>query len=88
MADYEGLSEIDMLNAEISQLNQILTSVKTAKMSPDEARAKIASYCQSKGTQDGFMKADPGSEERNIYHNSVKASGGGGGDGGGCCVAS
>ena len=34
------------------------------------------------------MKADPGSEERNIYHNSVKASGGGGGDGGGCCVAS
>ena len=88
MADYGELSEIDMLNAEISQLNQILTGVKSAEMSPDEARAKIASYCQSKGAQDGFMKADPGSEERNIYHNSVKASGGGGGDGGGCCVAS
>ena len=86
--EYGELSEIDLLNAEIAQLKQVLTGVKTAKCSPDEARAKIASYCQSKGTQDAFMKADPGMEERNIYHNSVKGSGGGGGEGGGCCTAS
>ena len=89
MADeYGGMSEIDLLNAEVSQLKEILTGVKTAKASPDEARAQIAKYCQAKGGQDSFMKADPGMEERNIYHNSVKGSGGGSSEGGGCCVAS
>mmetsp|Transcript_4408 Transcript_4408/g.9528 ORF Transcript_4408/g.9528 Transcript_4408/m.9528 type:complete len:90 (+) Transcript_4408:200-469(+) len=84
------LSEIDLLNAEIAQLKQVLTGVKTAKSTPDDARSKIAQFCQSKGGQDMFMKADPGMEENNIYHNPVK--GGNpverGGGGGGCCVAS
>lgn len=85
MSEYEELSEIDLLNAEIAELKQTLVGVQTAKVGKDEARAKIASYCQSKGGQDGFIKGDPGMEERNIYHNSVKGSGGGDG-GGGCCV--
>ena len=89
MSEYDELSEIDLLNAEISSLKQILTGVKTAKSTPDDARAKIAAYCESKGTGDCFMKADPGMEERNIYHNSVKGSGGGGGgEDKECCVAS
>ncbi len=87
MDEYGELSEIGMLNAEISQLKQILTGVKTAKATPDEARAKLASYCQAKGGSDQFMRADPGMEERNAFHTGVKSSGGGG-DGGGCCVAS
>lgn len=86
--DYGEMSEIDLLNAEVSHLKQILTGVKTAKASPNEARAQIAKYCQAKGGQDSFIKADPGMEERNIYHNSVKGGGGGGSEGGGCCVAS
>ncbi|KAL9183896.1 hypothetical protein ACHAXT_004752 [Thalassiosira profunda] len=88
MGDYDELSEIDLLNAEVSQLKQILTGVKTAKATPDEARAKLASYCQEKGAQDAFMKADPGMEERNPYHSSVKGSGAGSSEGGGCCTAS
>ncbi|KAL7536436.1 hypothetical protein ACHAWF_005461 [Thalassiosira exigua] len=90
MSEYGELSEIDLLNAEIAQLKQILTGVKTAKATPAEARAKLVEYCQSKGGSDTFMKADPGMEKRNPYHVSAKSGGGGGGggDGGGCCVAS
>mmetsp|Transcript_18477 Transcript_18477/g.44495 ORF Transcript_18477/g.44495 Transcript_18477/m.44495 type:complete len:92 (+) Transcript_18477:181-456(+) len=91
MSEFDELSEIDLLNSEISSLKQILTGVKTAKSTPDDARAKIASFCQSKGGADLFMKGDPGMEEKNIYHNSIKGSGSGGASsegGGDCCVAS
>ena len=70
-------SELDQLKNEAKQLKEILAGVKTAESTPDDARAKIAEYCQSHGASDGFMKADPGSEEKNIYH----SSGGGGGGG-------
>lgn len=85
--DYDD-EERQALNSETAALKQVLSGVKSTKLSPDGAREKLAEYCQSHGAKDGFMKADPGSEERNIYHNSVKGAGGGGGDGGGCCVAS
>ncbi|KAL7536396.1 hypothetical protein ACHAXR_007134 [Thalassiosira sp. AJA248-18] len=82
-------SEIDLLNSEISQLKQILTGVKTAKSTQDDSRAKITAFCQSKGNADGFMRADPGSEEKNPYHSGIKGnSGGGAGSDSGCCVAS
>ena len=86
--EYGDFTEIEMLTTEISQLKQILTGVKTAKSTPDDARAKIATFCESRGNNDGFMKADPGMEEKNIFHNQAKGSSGGGGGegGGGCCV--
>lgn len=88
MDEFNELSEIDILNAEIAQYKQILTGVKTAKSTPDEAREKLVAYCQGNGAADSFMKADPGKEQPNIYHNNVKNSASGGGDSGGCCVAS
>ena len=87
MSDYGELSELDALNRQVSQLKQVLEGVKKTSTSPDEAFAKIVDYVELKGSSDGFMKADAGMEERNIYHNSVKGAGGGDG-GGGCCVAS
>ncbi|KAL3823862.1 hypothetical protein ACHAXA_004134 [Cyclostephanos tholiformis] len=87
MSDDDEPSEIDLLNAEVHELKQILTGVETAKTTPDESRGRLAMYCQSKGGQDPFMKADPGVEDKNVFHSkmSAKASGGGGGD---CCVIS
>ena len=84
MGDYDA-DDLQALNSEAAALKQVLSGVKSPKLSPDGAREKLAEYCQSNGGKDGFMKADPGSEERNIYHQSVS---GGGGGGGGCCVAS
>ncbi|KAL3794800.1 hypothetical protein ACHAW5_005221 [Stephanodiscus triporus] len=80
MSDDDEPSEIDLLNAEVNQLKQILTGVETAKDTPDECRTKLATYCQLKGGQDGFMKADPGLEEKNVFHSSkgVNKSAGGG----------
>ncbi len=96
MADYNEPSELDVLNSEISTLKQILSGIKSSKLTLDESRSAIVSYIQRKGDNDGFLKPDPGVEVRNIYHTSVKGSGGGGGGGGGvsgggggsgsCCV--
>ncbi|KAL7446897.1 hypothetical protein ACHAXM_011679 [Skeletonema potamos] len=87
MSDHGELSELDALNRQISQLKQVLVGVQKTSTTPDDAMKKIADYVELKGSSDGFMKADAGMEEKNMYHNSVK--GGGGGDGGGgCCVAS
>lgn len=93
MSGYDEPSEIDLLNSEVYELEQILTGVETAKNTPDESRGKLATYCQLKGGQDPFLKADPGAEHKNVFHSTkgVKASssGGGGGSGGGdCCVIS
>ena len=93
MSGYDEPSEIDLLNSEVYELKQILTGVETAKNTPDESRGKLATYCQLKGGQDPFLKADPGAEQKNVFHSTkgVKASssGGGGGSGGGdCCVIS
>jgi hypothetical protein len=91
MSDDFEPSEIDLLNAEVRELKQTLAGVESAKNTPDESRDKLATYCQLKGGQDPFMKADPGTEDKNVYHSnkSVKASGGGSGGGGGdCCVIS
>ena len=87
MSEYGELSELDALNSQISQLKQVLEGVKKTSTSPDDAMKKIADYVELKGSSDGFMKADAGLEERNMYHNSVKGAGGNDG-GGGCCVAS
>lgn len=95
MSDYNEPSQLDILNSEISTLKQIQSGVKSSKVSPDEARAAIATYAQKAGDKDGFLKSDPGVEVRNIYHTNVKGGGGGGGGGGasgasggggGCCV--
>jgi hypothetical protein len=92
MSGYDEPSEIDLLNSEIYQLKQILTGVENAKITPDEARSKLATYCKLQGGQDQFLKADPGTEDRNVFHSTkgVKASssGGGGRGGGDCCVVS
>jgi hypothetical protein len=87
MSDDGELSELEALNRQISQLKQVLDGVQKTSTTPDDAMKKIADYVELKGSSDGFMKADAGMEERNIYHNSVKGAGGGDG-GGGCCVAS
>ena len=83
-------TEIELLDAQTSQLKEILMGVKTARSSPDEARTQIVSFCQARGGggNDLFMKPDPGVEEKNRWTSNVKGSGGGGGDSGGCCVAS
>ncbi len=85
-------SEIDLLNSEVYELKQILIGVETAKNTPDESRSKLATYCQLKGGQDQFLKSDPGTEHKNVFHSTkgVKASssGGGGSGGGDCCVIS
>ncbi|KAL7427882.1 hypothetical protein ACHAXH_000697 [Discostella pseudostelligera] len=97
MSEFNEPSQLDTLNSEISTLKQIQSGVKSAKVSPDEARASIATYVQKAGDKDGFLKPDPGVEVRNIYHTNVKGgsggvSGGGGGassasgGSGGCCV--
>jgi hypothetical protein len=92
MSGYDEPSEIDLLNSEVYELKQILTGVETAKNTPDESRGKLATYCQLKGGQDQFLKADPGAERVNVFHSTkgVKASssGGGGSGGGDCCVIS
>lgn len=85
---YDELSEIDILKSEIASLKDTLNKVRVAKTSPDDARAQIAAFCQSKGARDMFMKGDPGMEEKNIYHNNVGGASGGGGAEGGCCVTS
>ena len=87
MSDYGELSELELLNSQISQLKHVLEGVKQTCTSPDEGMTKIADYVELKGSSDGFMKVDAGMEERNIYHSSVKGAGGNDG-GGGCCVAS
>lgn len=87
MSDSGELSELDALTSQVSQLKQVLEGVKKTSTTPDEAMKKIADYVELKGSSDGFMKADAGMEERNLYHNSVKGAGGDSG-GGGCCVAS
>jgi hypothetical protein len=91
MSDDDEPSEIDLLNAEVHELKQTLAGVESASNTPDESRGKLATYCQLKGGQDPFMKADIGMEDKNVYHSNktVKSSGGGGGGGGAeCCVIS
>ncbi|KAL3762230.1 hypothetical protein ACHAWU_004768 [Discostella pseudostelligera] len=83
MSEFNEPSELNNLNSEISTLKQIQSGVKSAKVSPDEARASIATYVQKAGDKDGFLKPDPGVEVRNIYHTNVKGGGGGGGGGSG-----
>lgn len=87
MSEYGELSELDALNVQISQLKQVLRGVKNTPTTPDDAMKKIVDYVELKGSSDGFMRADAGLEQTNIYHNSVKGAGGNDG-GGGCCVAS
>ncbi len=87
MSEYGELSELDALNAQISQLKKVLDGVKATPTTPDDAMKKIADYVELKGSSDEFMRADVGLEQTNIYHNSVKGAGGNDG-GGGCCVAS
>jgi hypothetical protein len=87
MSDSGELSEVDALNRQVSNLKQVLVDVKKTTTTPDQAMSKIIDYVELKGSSDAFMKADPGLEERNLYHNSVKGAGGGGDGGGGCCVA-
>eukprot|EP00574_Skeletonema_japonicum_P011814 CAMPEP_0201732334 /NCGR_PEP_ID=MMETSP0593-20130828/28591_1 /ASSEMBLY_ACC=CAM_ASM_000672 /TAXON_ID=267983 /ORGANISM="Skeletonema japonicum, Strain CCMP2506" /LENGTH=75 /DNA_ID=CAMNT_0048225283 /DNA_START=44 /DNA_END=268 /DNA_ORIENTATION=+ len=75
MSEYGELSELDALNSQISQLKQVLEGVQKTSTTPDDAMKKIADYVELKGSSDGFMRADPGMEETNIYHNSVKGAG-------------
>ena len=76
-SDDDEPSKIDILHSEVSELKQILHGVESAKFTPDESRSKLVSYCQSMGSNDQFMKADPGMEVNNVFHIAVKGVGGG-----------
>ncbi len=87
MSDEEEKPEIEVLEAQISQLKEVLDGVKSAETGHDDGCAKIASYVASQSGKDGFLVADPGTAQVNAYHTKPVGGVGAGGDDGGCCTA-
>mmetsp|Transcript_3312 Transcript_3312/g.6871 ORF Transcript_3312/g.6871 Transcript_3312/m.6871 type:complete len:82 (+) Transcript_3312:105-350(+) len=79
MAEVSGITELQMLEAEIGILEKQAAAVQGAE-STSAACARIVSSIQGAESRDGFVLKQ-GAEEQNQFHSTVGSS-----SGGGCCV--
>ena len=79
MAEVGGITELQLLEAEIAVLEKQLDSVMNAE-NTSKACARIVSAIRAAETKDGFLMIQ-GAQEHNQFHSSA-----GNPNGGGCCT--
>lgn len=79
MAEVSGITELQLLEAEIGILEQQASKLQGAE-NTSAACSRIVQSIQDSEGRDGFL-VKQGVEEQNQFHSSAPSSGGGG-----CCV--
>ena len=80
MAEIGGITELQILEAEVALLKKQLMGVQQAEKT-SSACARIVASIKAKEAKDSFIVKEGGTMEHNQYHTSAGASGDGG-----CCV--
>ena len=82
MAEVSGITELQMLETEVSSLQKTLKKVQAGE-NTSVACARVVQSITASADRDGFLIREGGSAEQNQYHTAAAQ----GGDGG-CCVVS
>lgn len=80
MAEESGVTQLQILEVELSSLNKTLKAVGKAE-NTSEACSRLITNIQAAEEKDGFLVTEGGAIEQNQYHTSAGQSGDGG-----CCV--
>lgn len=82
MAEVSGITELQLLNAEVASLERTLKAVQAGEKT-STACSRVVNSIISHEDKDLFLVKEGGAAGENQYHNSAGGSGGGGD---GCCV--
>lgn len=80
MAEESGVTQLQLLEVELSNLNKTLKAITNAEKT-SEACSRVISNIKAAEDKDGFLVTEAGAVEQNQYHTAAGASGDGG-----CCV--
>ena len=80
MTEISGITELQMLEAEVASLQKTLEKVQVGEKT-SVACARVVQSITAAADRDGFLIREGGSAEQNQYH-TAEAQGGDGG----CCV--
>lgn len=80
MTEESGVTQLQLLEVELSSLNKTLKAVGAAE-NTSESCSRVISNILAAEDKDGFLVTEGGAVEQNQYHTSAGTSGEGG-----CCV--